>query len=313
MSKRIALLSVLTVAVAGLAVGAATASPKKHTATKASTSSHLLVGINDEPDTLYGESRHRIRDADDAEDAGACASTSTGAATSGPSRTRSRATRPIRATRRTTGRSTTASSSTRTPTTSRSSSRSSSRRPGPTAARRSTVAPTNAEGPPELRVCRCRALQRPLDPAELAAECVARHRQHAAPEGDDVDGLERAEQPALAHAAVQAGRQDVARRERVPVREDLQRGLQRRPLGRSSATGLQGEQVACGVTGPKGNDAPKSSSALRRPAHLPHRGEEVRDEELRRLRASSVRRQRAPRRRATSRRAHTRGGSRSGT
>jgi hypothetical protein len=53
-SKRIALLSVLTVAVAGLAVGAAGASPQKHTAKKASTSSHLLVGLNDEPDTLYG-------------------------------------------------------------------------------------------------------------------------------------------------------------------------------------------------------------------------------------------------------------------
>ena len=54
MSKRIALLSVLTVVVAGLAVGAATASPKKNTAPKAQKSSHLLVGINDEPDTLYG-------------------------------------------------------------------------------------------------------------------------------------------------------------------------------------------------------------------------------------------------------------------
>jgi hypothetical protein len=53
-SKRIALFSVLTVVVAGLAVGAATASPKKHAATKAITSTNMLVGINDEPDTLYG-------------------------------------------------------------------------------------------------------------------------------------------------------------------------------------------------------------------------------------------------------------------
>ena len=52
----------------------------------------------------------------------------------------------------------------------------------------------------------------------------------AAAEGEPVDGVERAEQPDLAHAAVQARRQDVARRERVPVREDLQRGLQRRAL-----------------------------------------------------------------------------------
>jgi hypothetical protein len=53
-SKRIALISVVTAVVASLAVGAATASPKKSTAPKASTSAHLLVGMNDEPDTLYG-------------------------------------------------------------------------------------------------------------------------------------------------------------------------------------------------------------------------------------------------------------------
>ena len=54
MSKRIALISALAAVVAGLAVGAATASPKKHNAPKAHTSSHMLVGMNDEPDTLYG-------------------------------------------------------------------------------------------------------------------------------------------------------------------------------------------------------------------------------------------------------------------
>lgn len=51
MSKRIALTVALAVAAAGLAVSAATASPKKHAA---SASSHLIVGINDEADTLYG-------------------------------------------------------------------------------------------------------------------------------------------------------------------------------------------------------------------------------------------------------------------
>lgn len=54
MSKRIALLAVLVTVIAGLAVGAATASPKKHTAPTTRASGHLLVGINDEPDTLYG-------------------------------------------------------------------------------------------------------------------------------------------------------------------------------------------------------------------------------------------------------------------
>jgi hypothetical protein len=51
-SKRIALLAVAVTAIAGLAVSAATASPKKH-ATKQSSS--LLVGINDEAFTLYGD------------------------------------------------------------------------------------------------------------------------------------------------------------------------------------------------------------------------------------------------------------------
>ncbi|HZS25128.1 MAG TPA: hypothetical protein VFA30_09105 [Gaiellaceae bacterium] len=52
MSKRIALLSVVVLAAAGLAVSAATASTKKPTTQK---SGHLLVGINDEAFTLYGD------------------------------------------------------------------------------------------------------------------------------------------------------------------------------------------------------------------------------------------------------------------
>ena len=54
MSKRIALFSVISAVVASLAVGAATASPNKHSAPSARASAHMLVGINDEPDTLYG-------------------------------------------------------------------------------------------------------------------------------------------------------------------------------------------------------------------------------------------------------------------
>ena len=50
MSKRIALVAVAVTAAAGLAVSAATASPKKATRTQ---SSHLLVGINDEAFSLY--------------------------------------------------------------------------------------------------------------------------------------------------------------------------------------------------------------------------------------------------------------------
>ncbi len=51
MSKRIVLLAAAAVVAVGLAVQAATASPTKHVATR---STHLLVGMNDEPDTLYG-------------------------------------------------------------------------------------------------------------------------------------------------------------------------------------------------------------------------------------------------------------------
>jgi hypothetical protein len=51
-SKRIALLATVAVAAASLAVSAATASPKKHTV---KTSSRMLVGINDEAFSLYGD------------------------------------------------------------------------------------------------------------------------------------------------------------------------------------------------------------------------------------------------------------------
>ena len=51
MSKRIVLVAAL-IAVAGLAVSAATAAAKKQ---KITTSAHILVGINDEADTLYGD------------------------------------------------------------------------------------------------------------------------------------------------------------------------------------------------------------------------------------------------------------------
>jgi hypothetical protein len=50
-SRRIAPIIVFVLAAAALSVSAATASPKKHAA---SATSHLLVGINDEADTLYG-------------------------------------------------------------------------------------------------------------------------------------------------------------------------------------------------------------------------------------------------------------------
>jgi len=50
-SKRIALIATVALAATGLAVQAATAAPAHHSSKK---SIHLLVGINDEADTLYG-------------------------------------------------------------------------------------------------------------------------------------------------------------------------------------------------------------------------------------------------------------------
>jgi hypothetical protein len=54
-SRRIVLIISAGLVVAGLAVQAAGASAKHGTAPKARASSHMLVGINDEPDTLYGD------------------------------------------------------------------------------------------------------------------------------------------------------------------------------------------------------------------------------------------------------------------
>jgi hypothetical protein len=51
-SKRIALILAAGMLAAALAVGGATAATAKHAKR---TSSHMLVGINDEPDTLYGD------------------------------------------------------------------------------------------------------------------------------------------------------------------------------------------------------------------------------------------------------------------
>ena len=74
MFKRIALVAAAGVAVAGLAVPAADAQPKtKHAVKKQAVhrSTKLLVGINDEADTLYGDPPTAFAGAERAEDAGA--------------------------------------------------------------------------------------------------------------------------------------------------------------------------------------------------------------------------------------------------
>jgi hypothetical protein len=54
-SRGLILIAAIAAVVASLAVSAATASPKHASAPKASSSAHLLVGLDDEPDTLYGD------------------------------------------------------------------------------------------------------------------------------------------------------------------------------------------------------------------------------------------------------------------
>ena len=226
MSKRIVLLAAAAVVAVGLAVQAATASPTKHAAAR---STHLLVGMNDEPDTLYGNPATAFATLKLAEGAGAARQHVLGRQQVGrrqheagrrdrPGRSRVQlgALRPAGRVRAhvqhprhvldpvhaVVGK----------------------RRPG------AHGRADEHAGPAGLRLRGRRAVQRPLDAAQLAAEPRARHRRDAAPEGEHVDGVERAEQPDLAHAAVQEGRQDVGDPEREVVRADLQRDLQRRAL-----------------------------------------------------------------------------------
>ena len=80
-----------------------------------------------------------------------------------------------------------------------------------------------------------------------------------------VDGLERAEQPDLAHAAVQEGRRTwriesayqyakICNAVYTGVHSVLISPLKGKPVG---------EKVACGVTGPKGNNAPANEACRR--------------------------------------------------
>ena len=204
MSRRIVLI-IAALLVAGLAVQAAGASSKHRTAPKASRSSHLLVGINDEADTLYGDP-------------------ATAFAT-----LKSLKVQVLRVNLYWGGTQWAVANSKPTDPTD----------PGDPAydwslydrlvkyasldniqvvfsilftpawangGKARTVAPTNPNDLQGVRGRGSRALQRLLDASVLAAEPDARDRQRAAPGREHVDGVERAEQPRLAHAAVQARR-----------------------------------------------------------------------------------------------------------
>ncbi len=139
------------------------------------------------------------------------------------------------------------------------------------------------EGAPGLRVRGGCPLQRLLRSAELAAAADAREPDGAASGGDVLDRLERAEQPGLPLAAVRAPGRQVGRRERDPVREDLQRRLCGHPRGRHlRREGRLRRHRA------EGQRRTHDVAPLRRPALVPRGREEGRDEEVRRVRASPV-------------------------
>ena len=89
---------------------------------------------------------------------------------------------------------------------------------------------------------------------------------------------------------VQEDRQDVAGRERLQLCQDLQRDLHGHPLGRDLGEPGQDHRREGRLWGhrPEGERRSRNEPRIRRSAHVPQLGQEVRDEDLRRLRAPSV-------------------------
>ena len=225
MSKRIAFVAATAALAVGLAVQAATASPKKHAAARSSPSARRDERRARHPVREPGDG---VRDAEGAEGAGAARQPLLGRQQVGRARTRSRPTRPTRAIPPTTGRSTTGSSQYAhtynipvvfsilfTPS-------------WANGGQARTVAPTNMLDLQNFAYAAAERYSGLWTPPSWQQDAALGIGDGAAPEGQHVDGLERAEQPDLAHAAVQEGRQEVGDPERGHVREDLQRGLQRR-------------------------------------------------------------------------------------
>ena len=100
----------------------------------------------------------------------------------------------------------------------------------------------------------------------------ARDRATTASRREHVDGVERAEQPRSGSRRSTSASERKWRIESAyqyaKICNAVYSGIHGVLI--SPARGLlTGEQVACGVTGPKGNDAPTSKRAVRRPALLP--------------------------------------------
>ncbi len=113
--------------------------------------------------------------------------------------------------------------------------------------------------------------------------------------GPAVGGVERAEQPDLPPAPVRPQGREVGGPERDRLRQDLQRRLHRDPLD-----DVQGRAGRVRDHEPAREQQPAELTALRLADRLHGRGEEGRDEDVRRLRAQPVLRgaDRDPRRRS---------------
>ena len=130
--------------------------------------------------------------------------------------------------------------------------------------------------PAQLRVRRRDALQRHVHPEH------GRLRRDVPPGREVLARVERAEQPELAAS-------------RRPAAASSARGRTRRSARRSTQgvhfTNFAGEKVACGATGPRGNNRPRSSPAVDVADRVHARDEARPAAEPRRLCAPSVLRQ----------------------
>ena len=116
--------------------------------------------------------------------------------------------------------------------------------PWANAAKGWNVAPTNARRPPPVRGRGAEALQRH----------VRQRRRRRPPAREALDGVERAEQPGLPEAAVPRA---PGRRGRSRAAATTRRSATR--SSRASSRCSTSSKVACGATGPRGNNNPNSS------------------------------------------------------
>ena len=276
-SKRVARLSVLAVAVGGLAVRPRCR--RRRADRERRRREHLRVGIYDEAQTALREpGRPTFPTLERRCTCRCCGSTSSGAA-SAASRARGRrdADRPGRPGVRLVALRP-RSCATPPTTASRSSSRSSARPRWANGGKAQNVAPTNADRP------------RRTSPTRRPSATAARYppsgatARHAARRCDDWLAWNEPNNPVFLTPQYERVGGQLGDRERGRLREDLQRDLQRRPRGARPA----GEQSRAASPRRSGNNDAVEHAPVGRAARIPPRGEEGGPAELRRLGAPPV-------------------------